>query len=241
MVESELDHPPARTKPRGFPGDYQMLSAIYDGVPLARGLGGYLDRLCLKMTLGSAVKARLKDAQSFLIEELEHRSGIVRVLDIACGPGREFRGRSDDLPARPVIVTCVDSDEGVLEYIRRHISKQAPPQFAFEYIRHNALRMRSADAILKTFGPSDIIYSVGLADYIPDKHLVPMLRAWREAVNPGGAVYVAFKDARYYDPVEYQWMMDWHFLQRDENDCQRLLAEAGYDLALWKCSGMKPA
>ncbi len=219
----------ARTKPRGFPGDYQMLSAIYDGVPIARGMGGYLDRLCLKMTLGKAVAARLKDAQAFLNRELTYRSGTVRVLDVACGPGREFRSHFDRPSNAEVVVTCVDSDEGALEYIRRHVSKHAPAPVSFRFMRHNALRMRSADAIIERFGRNDIIYSVGLADYIPDKHLVPMLRGWREAVNPGGTVYVAFKDARRYDRAEYQWLMNWHFLQRDETDCLRLLDQAGYD------------
>ena len=90
--------------------------------------------------------------------------------------------------------------------------------------------MRSAGAIIEKFGRNDIIYSVGLADYIPDKLLIPMLSAWQGAVNPGGVVYVAFKDARRYDKVEYQWLMDWHFLQRTEDDCRRLLELAGYDM-----------
>ena len=173
----------------------------------------------------------MKDAQAFLNRELKHRSGTVRVLDVACGPGREFRSHFENPSNAEVVVTCVDSDEGALEYIRRHVSKQAPrPDDVSSCIRHNALRMRSADSIIKIFGRNDIIYSVGLADYIPDKLLVPMLRGWREAVGPGGTVYVAFKDARRYDRVEYQWMMDWHFLQRDENDCVGLLEQAGYDV-----------
>src|SRR4249919_943493 len=35
------------TKPRGYPGDYQLLSAIYDGFTKSCGLGGYLDRYFL--------------------------------------------------------------------------------------------------------------------------------------------------------------------------------------------------
>ena len=82
----------ARSKPRGFPGDYQMLSAIYDGIPVSRGLGGYLDRICLKMTLGRAVDARMRDARRFLQNELADREGEVSILDVASGPCREYRG-----------------------------------------------------------------------------------------------------------------------------------------------------
>jgi extracellular factor (EF) 3-hydroxypalmitic acid methyl ester biosynthesis protein len=104
----------ARTKPRGFPGDYQMLLAIYDGVPLARGLGGYLDRWCLKMTLGKAVYSRLQSVKSFLIGELSRRQGHVDVLDIASGPGREFQWvRTKGIECK-VNMSCLDSDDGAL-------------------------------------------------------------------------------------------------------------------------------
>ncbi len=219
----------ARTKPRGFPGDYQMLSAIYDGVPLSRGLGGYLDRLCLKMDLGRAVDARLRDARQFLETELSQRNGEVSILDIASGPGREFRGGIPTNSDTKVHVTCVDSDAGALQYVRRHVAKTTPANMTFECVRHNALRMRTEEAIVKTFGRNDIIYSVGLADYIPNRHLIPLLRAWRESLNPGGVVYVAFKDELRYEKVEYQWLMDWHFLQRTQEDCVELLEAAGYD------------
>ncbi len=220
----------AQNKPRGFPGDYQMLLAIYDGVPIARGFGGYLDRLCLKMTLGKAVEARLRDAKAFLIREMQEREGTVQVLDIASGPGREFLGGFGTDLNCSVHVTCVDSDAGALEYVRRHVSTHCPENLSFTFSQHNALKMRSGEAIIKQFGRQDIIYSVGLADYIPDRMLIPMLAGWKDAINPGGCVYVSFKNKNRYDKVEYQWLMDWHFLQREENDFLRLLDEAGYDM-----------
>jgi hypothetical protein len=33
-----------------------------------------------------------------------------------------------------------------------------------------------------------------------------------------------------YDKTEYQWLMDWYFFQRTEDDFRRLFAKAGYDL-----------
>jgi extracellular factor (EF) 3-hydroxypalmitic acid methyl ester biosynthesis protein len=134
-----------------------------------------------------------------------------------------------------VHVTCVDSDAGALEYVRRHVSTTSSPNVDFTFRQYNALKLRSAETMIEQFGRQDIIYSVGLADYIPDRLLVPMLASWKEALNPGGCVYVAFKDKNRYDKVEYQWLMDWHFLQRDEHDCARLLERAGYEMDLVQC------
>jgi hypothetical protein len=226
----------ARSKPRGFPGDYQMLSAIYDGIPIARGLGGYLDKLCLKMTLGRAVDARMKNTRRFLQEELAQRQGEVTILNVASGPCREYRDSFFGHGLKSIRVKCVDSDEGALKYVSRHVAKSAPKNLVFNCYQHNVLRMRSAEAVIEKFGRSDIVYSVGLADYLPDKLLIPVLRAWRESLHPEGVLFLAFKDGLRYDKVEYQWLMDWHFLQRTESDCLALLEEAGYDLDLLETS-----
>jgi len=50
------------TKPRGYPGDYQLLTAIYNGVPKSLGFGGYVDRYLLNFTLARAVVARMWSA-----------------------------------------------------------------------------------------------------------------------------------------------------------------------------------
>jgi SAM-dependent methyltransferase len=221
----------ARTKPRGFPGDFEMLAVMYDRTVRSRGFGGYLDFRLLDLTLGHAVPARLRIAREFLIAELSSRRGDVSILDVACGPCREYlHGLPHPHDCR-VHVTCVDNDREALEYVAANVVPTAPEIAEFKFVRHNALRMISAKANIRHFGRSDIMYSVGLADYIPDRHLVPMLQAWRESLHPGGVLYVAFKDIDRYDKTPYEWFLDWHFLRRTEADCRRLFHEAGFDPA----------
>jgi hypothetical protein len=57
-----------------------------------------------------------------------------------------------------------------------------------------------------------------------------MLQGWRGSLSPGGTVYVAFKDSRRYTTPEYQWLVDWFFLQRTEEECRNLFVAAGYDM-----------
>ena len=42
---------------------------------------------------------------------------------------------------------------------------------------------------------------------------------------------VAFKDTRRYDATPYQWLLDWHFFQRTDEDCRMLFELAGFNMA----------
>ncbi len=220
----------ALEKPRGYPGDYEMLVAIYDGMTKSLGLGGYLDRYFLATDLARAVRGRMRAVTDFLLQELGHRIGDVTILNVACGPCREFTHRFDVRHERAIRLIGVDSDALALEYARSVVAPLVANKIQTEFVQHNALRMISARHNVQKFGRPDILYSVGLCDYLSDRVLVPMLKAWRESVSEGGVVYVAFKDSQRYDPTEYQWPVDWFFLQRTESECRELFAAAGYDM-----------
>jgi extracellular factor (EF) 3-hydroxypalmitic acid methyl ester biosynthesis protein len=216
----------ARKKPRGYPGDHELLSAIYDHRPKSRGLGECLDRYFLASTLGRGVCERLQCARQFLIEEISGRRGDVAVLNVACGPCREYRGGLPQPAQGQLRITCLDADQQALDAALAG----APRGMNIRGLCYNALRMGSSKRNIEKFGRSDIIYSVGLCDYIPDNFLVAMLRGWRESLHDGGVVYVAFKDCRRYDHTPYQWHVDWYFFQRTEEQCRSLFEQAGYDM-----------
>ncbi|MBI1346941.1 hypothetical protein GC163_11705 [bacterium] len=219
----------ALSKPRGYAGDYLMLTAIYETRTKSLGIGGYLDRYFLQTELGKAVKNRLLMAREFLVDELLQRRQMT-VLDIASGPGREYTGPFD-LPADTLMqVACVDQDEAALDSIQEAIVPQLPPQIQLTGVKHNALKMGNARLNIEAFGRRDVIYSVGLFDYIPTRLLVKMLTGIRNSLAEGGVIYLAFKDCRYYNATKYQWLVDWYFYQRTEEECRDLLVDAGYNM-----------
>ncbi len=219
----------ALEKPKGYPGDYILLNGIYENVPKSKGLGGYLDLYFLGTTLACAVRSRMEATRKFLSAEIAARAGQpVRVLNVACGSCREFFVGLEYPTRDDVKITLVDSDQDALNHVRTRVA--ATPSFKpeMEYVQYNALRMQSSRRNLKMFGSSDIIYSIGLLDYLSDKHLVPLLRGLRESLSPGGVLFVAFKDEMGYNKAEYQWLVDWFFFQRSESDCKRILMDAGF-------------
>jgi hypothetical protein len=219
----------AKTKPRGYPGDHEILTGIYDRKPKSLGIGGFLDLYFLNTTLARAVRGRLLAAKMFLIQEVGRRRGDVSILNVACGPCREFFDGFLHRPECQIRITCVDSDQQALEYVQAHVMSIQVDLPIMECACYNALRMSAAKHNIRKFGRRDIIYSVGLFDYIPDGYLISLLRGLRESLNRDGVLYVAFKDADRYDKTEYHWLVDWYFFQRSEADCRDLCRQAGFD------------
>jgi extracellular factor (EF) 3-hydroxypalmitic acid methyl ester biosynthesis protein len=220
----------ARAKPQGYPGDYDLLTAIYDEEIRSGGLGGYLDLYIVNMLLAKAIRARWQAARRFLIEEVARRRDDVFILNVACGCCREYVGGMELPDQCNVHVTCIDNDRQALEYVSANVVPVATGIEDIELARYNALRMRSAKSTIRKFGRCDVLYSIGLCDYIPDRHLIPLLEGWRDSLSQGGVLYVAFKDIRRYDITEYRWLLDWHFLKRTEDECRRLFEQAGFDM-----------
>lgn len=219
----------ARTKPSGFAGDYDMLVKIYERSTPATGFGAYLDMCFMDLPLACAVRSRMVKARSFLLAEIAARQRPLRVLDIASGPCREFLDWP--LTGHPVEVVALDSDPLALEYVQEQVVPQLPATTTVESIRYNAMRTRSAEANKRKFGSFDIIYSVGLCDYLTDDHLISMFSAWKDTLSPEGVLYIAFKDTERYDQTPYQWHLDWFFYQRTQEDVLRLYEAAGFDIA----------
>lgn len=221
----------ARTKPSGFAGDYEMLIKLYDERTPARGIGGYLDLCISDLPLARAVRARMKWAREFLLKELARRGDSVRILDIASGPCREYMDWPSPKENQQVEIVAMDNDPKALAFVEAEVSPQLDDRTTLVPARYNALRTRSAKATIKNFGRFDIIYSVGLCDYLSDEHLIGMLSAWRETLNDSGSLLIAFKDTEKYDKTPYQWHLDWFFFQRTRDDVLRLYAAAGFDTA----------
>ena len=218
----------ALSKPRGYPGDYQILEAIYDhAVNTSGGIGEVLDTYFLQNELARAVLGR-KDKCRNILQALiaKHPEESVAILDIACGPCRELSDLGRNFSDAHHVFHGLDYDQEALDYAKRKAIEAGVSEKNITFTKQNVLKMISSDRNVATFGQFDLIYSVGLYDYLPDDILVRVLVGTLAMLNDKGQYVVAFKDSRRYDKTEYQWHVDWHFFQRTEEDCRRLLEQA---------------
>jgi hypothetical protein len=83
-------------------------------------------------------------------------------------------------------------------------------------------------------GKQDLIYSIGLADYLPDRVLGRLLSFLISLLVDGGRLVIAHKDISAYKPLPPNWFCDWNFYSRGKaylfNLIKKHISVAKFDL-----------
>ncbi len=216
----------ARTWPRGYPGDYEIIERVYNNQAVSPGVGQLLDRYFLASTLAQGIQQRREKMRTLLTEELQRRTAA-RVLNIGCGPCREVLELSPVIQQCNACFTNVDFDTDALLFSAQRL-QHAALRDQIEFRQYNAIRMINTQKNIREFGRFDIIYTIGLLDYLSDDILVRLIRSLYATLQPGGVLIAVFKDCEQYDTEDYHWLVDWTgFLQRTAQESRQLLDKAG--------------
>jgi hypothetical protein len=219
-------------KPYGYPGDFRILEAVYDGShgETHSDWGRLVDRFTLRMQLPRAVLARKNGLRVWLDSYLLASASVRnprRILSVASGSAREMRELEDELLARSRF-TLLDRDERALTFARGQVaSRPIAPLVRAEV--GNAIRPpRSLEG--EGEAPYDVAYSFGLFDYLPDRMLRACLRRSVPLLGPDGTFLFCLKDSRHYDAWLYDWLFDWTFVPRTSEDGFRFATDAGLEV-----------
>jgi len=216
LVHSDPFTRHAYSKPRGYPGDAELLDFIYEAKSLAtdQSIGNHISVYTTNAAAPRAVRNRrdvIANLVDTLAEQLQHPP---RVLSVACGHLREA-GHSKALAAGKVTEwLAIDQDETSLDVIKRDFGHLAITT------RHGSVKQILVRG-LNDWG-FDLIYAAGLFDYLSQpvgRRLCDVLFA---ALNPGGQLLVpnfspGIKDAGYMEAF-----MDWFLTYRTETQVRDL-------------------
>ncbi len=214
------DH--ALSKPYGYPGDFEILNAIYRNTFVVKNtISIELDRAFLTSHLANVVRKRKEAVVSCLSDLLKkfHEKDNIKILDLGCGPCvdvAEFLIRNTTL-LHHFSILCVDHDKKALDFAKTYIEDRIKDKnnIGISYVQANILLLKDFVSLKsRVIAPFDIVYSVGLVDYIPDRLLCKLLPRWWQIINPGGFLLLTIKDREKYNPVFYDWMADWKFISR---------------------------
>ncbi len=222
----------AKDKPRGYPGDYETLEVIYDNRPLSEGIGLYFDKSFLDNKYAVAVRNRKEKMKVILSEFISVASSPRgRILNLACGSCREIKELLSSLIVHKKRVTfeCVDQDEEALGFARSSLGK-LPRNIEIKFSKENILEIASKPSYYAgLIGKQDLIYSIGLADYLPDRILKKLIHFCFGLLSPGGRLIITHKDMDKYKPLAPDWSCDWTFVPRNKEKLCNLIDDSGID------------
>jgi predicted acylesterase/phospholipase RssA len=225
-----VDHSPFLSrcfhKPRGYAGDYQMMNYLYDDEVFGQKshMGKLLDYYMFSSPAANAVKNRAKVIQG-LIQHRVAGQAQLHIASIASGPAREVASTISMLSEYAkncrIYWTLLDQDKEAMQNARENMpqSKLVEPRYINAGVRE--MFKRKVD-----LGKQDIIYSLGLFDYLEDKIAISLIGLLYSDLKPGGLLLVG--NFHISNPLRafMEGLSDWYLIHRTEEAFLQLGKEA---------------
>lgn len=174
----------AYDRPRGYAGDPVVLDYMYGNAtpgPLCQ-LGEQIHTYAVGGDAARSVRSR-RDMLRELIDNTARTTSKPRILAIGCGHLRELEGSTVALRGELGRIVAMDHDPQTLRDISFRFHRQ-PLQTVHASI-HSFVRKP------QVVGPFDLIYSVGVFDYLRDRMATAVVSALFASLAPGGRLAIA--------------------------------------------------
>ncbi len=220
----------ARTKPRGYAGDYELLEWICENRVGDHPFGRALDRFFQNQAAPHAVRARTDLFASAIVEALLHNAGNpVRLVHVGAGPAADVRRAAAMLPAELRLrlhATLLDLDPAALDFACERLTMLLPgDQIAVRQVNVKRLK-RESDA----FSDADVLACPGLFDYLTDEEAAALLSLFWQRLRPGGRLLVGNFAPDHPTRSYMEWVGNWYLIYRTKEDLRRLAIQAGIPL-----------
>jgi extracellular factor (EF) 3-hydroxypalmitic acid methyl ester biosynthesis protein len=206
----------AATKPRGYPGDFQLMQRLYDNHPSGTTpRGRALDAWTLGLPFSQAVRTRGALMARLLQAWL---AGGRRVTNIACGAAPELAAVHRRLPFQSVTLLDQDADALAAAVLALGTVDATPIQQVCCPVREIISRRHRLDS------GRDVIYSMGLYDYLPARTAVALTDRLWASVAPGGLLAIGnFAAGNHADRHLLEAALDWYLVYRTRGELLRLV------------------
>ncbi len=216
-------------KPRGYAGDFLSIAWIYENQPAGVGrLGAALDRGFLELRAARAVFNR----RALLAEQIRQTvtaagGRTAEVTSLACGPAQELLDVFPTLE-RPELLraSLIDLDEQALAHVRVRADAVGIGERLTGY-QENLIKLATGRRGVPISG-QDLVYSIGLIDYFPDRFVVKLMDMAHGMLRPGGRLILGNFHPRNASKAMMDHVLDWRLIHRDEADMDRLFQASAF-------------
>lgn len=225
----------ARTnlKPRGYAGDSTMMRMVYEREFRGRSLfSKFMHRHPLDAVAAEAVRGRrrlIADAVRDAQERRALRDDRTRVLSVACGPAAELHDivkSSTDLEQLELVL--LDQDPLALDDARdtiMEIEQRFRGRLDVKLIRDSVRTMIGSTDLSSRWGQFDVLYAMGLFDYLTPPVARAVLAKLYELLAPGGTLLIGNFHQNNPSRIYMEYWMDWVIYYRDEAEFLELASE----------------
>lgn len=215
-------------KPRGYAGDSEVMRLIYAND--FRGptiFAQFMHKYPMELAAAQAVRNRRKLVGELVRERMGRHQGDapLRVLSVACGPAEELQEilRSPADVAR-VSFTLLDQDPEALDEARavvERLERSLGLKLLATTLCTSVRTMQQGGSPIEDQA-FDLVYSMGLFDYLTDTTATAVLSWLYGRLAKGGELVVGNFHARNSSRVFMEYWADWTLWYRTEGELLRL-------------------
>ncbi|MGB6337698.1 MAG: patatin-like phospholipase family protein [Thermoanaerobaculia bacterium] len=211
----------ALRKPRGYAGDDGLLNYVFDNDVLAAptNMGKLLNYAFFSSPAANAIRNRAKIIQGVIFDRLSRKTPL-HVTSVASGPAYEVSTMTRLLPRdsseSQIIWTLLDQDQKALDNARESI----PPGVIEPRFVQASLREMVKGRV--EFGEQDVVYSLGLFDYLEHRTAVALIRSLYGCLASGGLMLISNFHPRNPFRVLMEGAVDWFLIHRNEDELLRI-------------------
>jgi|GEM_PF-5560840 len=216
-------------KPLGYAGDFRMLDFIYREGKNAH-LGLY-EQLLDEYTANIALGYSVRDRTDYIKKTLNLvSSSDYKVLSLASGAAQEIYELAKENPSKKLELSLFDSENQALFYSENRIK-----------LLNSALHIKTVHASImdiikmKTeLEQYDLIYSLGLFDYLQDGLFIKLTRALYSYLKPKGKLIIGNmapdKHSRAYMALIGEWYLAYRSVGELQELAQKSLPDSSFEI-----------
>ena len=221
-------------KPLGYPGDFQIMNQVYDWERVGASV---YDRLMHRLGLDVAecIDTRMKVVRSKIAETVRSygQDRPARILSLGSGPAREIETFLSGPNARVghAEFTLVDQETQALGYA---YDRTYPHLLKLGGLsRLQCLNISFTDILrpnggLQNVAPQDLIYSVGLLDYLSDRRARLLVQRLYDNLAPGGLLIIGnMNETALSNLWPMEFIADWTLQYRGDAEMRAWAAGLG--------------
>jgi hypothetical protein len=213
-------------KPLGYAGDFKVLNFLY--APESSYESSFfqiIDTYTMNIPVSVSVRNRKPYILSKFSEAIAGKENT-SIMSVASNAGFEIRAFANEKSESSVKMTLVDADPMALDYVKDKLATIDSPGLTASYINSNIFDFSEDKFDIQ---PQDLIYSLGLYDYLKDGLFVRTAKKLYAMLAPGGKLIIGNVSPVNPSRAYMALVAEWCVIHRSVEELGRLAQKCGFE------------